>query len=72
VYTAMHRGEVLAVDAHLDAVLASVLDVIDPANPEDAVVWHNGLVATIVLAPGRVVRLDALPVAPAPERRACA
>ena len=65
-FTALHRDEFLYSADSLDAVLAFVLDCIDPTMPEDAVVWQGGLVVAVVLATGRVIRLDALPV-PSPE-----
>ena len=62
IYFAYHRDEYLIADDSLDAVLAFVLDCIDPTMPEDAVVWHGGLVVAVVLATGYVIRLNALPV----------
>ena len=61
-FTALHRDEFIYSADSLDAVLAFVLDCIDPTMPEDAVVWQGGLVVAVVLATGRVIRLDALPV----------
>ena len=61
-YTALHRDEFVHSADSLDAVLAFVLNCIDPTMPEDAVVWHGGLVVAVVLATGCVVRLDALPI----------
>ncbi len=65
-FTALHRDEFIYSADSLDAVLAFVVECIDPALPEDAVVWHGGLVVAVVLATGRVIRLDALLV-PSPE-----
>jgi hypothetical protein len=66
-YTALTRDEFVHSDASLDALLAFVLDVIDPAMPEDVTIWANNTVAAVVLACGRVVRFDAPapPAAPA-------
>jgi hypothetical protein len=61
-YFAYHRDEYLIADESLDAVLAFVRECIDPTAPEDAVIWKNGLVVAVVLATGRVIRLDALAV----------
>ena len=61
-FTALHRDEFIYSADSLDAVLAFVVECIDPTMPEDAVVWQGGLVVAVVLATGRVIRLDALPV----------
>jgi hypothetical protein len=61
-FTALHRDDFLYSADSLDAVLAFVLDCIDPTMPEDAAVWHGGLVVAVILATGRVICLDALPV----------
>ena len=66
-FTALHRDEFLYSADSLDAVLTFVVECIDPTAPEDAVIWKNGLVAAVVLATGRVIRLDALPVPASPE-----
>ena len=58
-YFAYHRDEYLISDPSLDAVLAFLAECRDPAVAEDAVIWRGGLVAAVVLAGGRVVRLDA-------------
>jgi hypothetical protein len=60
-YTAMTRDEFVHSDASLDALLAFVLEVIDPTMPEDVTIWANNTVAAVVLASGRVVRFDAPP-----------
>ena len=61
-FTALHRDDFIYSADSLDAVLAFVLDCIDPTMPEDAVVWQGSLVVAVVLATGRVIRLDALPL----------
>ena len=61
-FAALHRNDFIYSADSLDAVLAFVLDCIDPTQPEDAVVWHGGLVVAVVLATGRVICLDATPV----------
>jgi hypothetical protein len=60
-YTALTRDEFVHSDASLDALLAFVLEVIDPTLPEDVTIWANNTVAAVVLACGRVVRFDAPP-----------
>jgi hypothetical protein len=65
-FTALHRDEFLFSADSVDAMLAFVLDCIDPSMLEDAVVWQGGLVVAVVLFTGRIIRLDALPV-PSPE-----
>jgi hypothetical protein len=60
-YTALTRDEFLFADAGLDAVLALVLEVVDPTLPEDVTIWAGNAVAAVVLACGRVVRFDAPP-----------
>jgi hypothetical protein len=61
-FTALRRDDFIFSADSLDAVLAFVLDCIDPTKPEDAVVWRGGLVVAMVLATGRFIRLDAMPV----------
>ena len=61
-FTALHRDDFIYSADSLDAVLAFVLDCIDPTMPEDSVVWHEGLVVAVILATGRVIHLDAMPV----------
>ena len=61
-FTALHRDDFIYSADSLDAVLAFVVECIDPTAPEDAVIWKNGLVVAVVLATGRVILLDAMPV----------
>ncbi len=60
-FTAYHRDEWSYSADTLDVVLAFVLDCIDPTAAEDAVIWQGGIVVAVVLATGRVIRLDAMP-----------
>ena len=59
---AYHRDEYLISDTSLENVLAFVTDCQGPTVPEDAVIWYGGIIVAVVLASGRVVRLDALAV----------
>ena len=61
-FFAYHRDGYLISDTTLDAVLAFVRGCLDTSAAEDAVIWHGGLVVAVVLATGRVIRLDALAV----------
>ncbi len=51
-YVAYHRSEVLTDGPDLDEVLAFVASCCDPSIPEDAVIYHGGLIAAVVMSTG--------------------
>ena len=60
-YFAFHRDEYLTSAPTLEEVLAFVTACTDPSFLEDAVIWHGGRVAAVVMANGAFFRFDALP-----------
>ena len=61
-YTALHRDDFIYSTGSSTRSWPSSSSCIDPTMPEGAVVWQGGLVVAVVLAAGRVIRLDALPL----------
>ena len=60
-YTAFHRAEVLTSGPDFDEVLAFTASCCDPSVPEDAVIYHGGLVVAVVMSTGQYIRFEAMP-----------
>ena len=61
-YTAYHRAEVLTSGPDLDEVLWRSWPVAATRrSPEDAVIYHGGLVVAVVMSTGQYIRFEAMP-----------